>query len=56
MYTQEQLNCYQQWTQHQQGHPTEPLHFLTILMRDFALTKNQAESVYASLRDTVNTV
>ena len=47
MYTQEQLNCYQQWTQHQQGHPTEPLHFLTILMRDFALTKNQAESVYA---------
>jgi hypothetical protein len=51
MYTQEQLNCYQQWTQHQQGHPTEPLHFLTILMRDFALTKNQAESVYARLRD-----
>ena len=51
MYTVEQLNAYQQWRQHQQGHPTEHLHFLNILMRDFALTKNQAESVYASLRD-----
>lgn len=51
MYTLEQLHAYQQWTQHQQGHPTEPQHFLTILMRDFALTAQQAERVYNSLRD-----
>ena len=51
MYTLEQLNAYQQWIQHQQGHPTEPQHFLNILVRDFALTLGQAQSVYDSLRD-----
>jgi hypothetical protein len=51
MYTLEQLHAYQQWIQHQQGHPTEPQHFLTILMRDFALTSGQAQAVYNSLRD-----
>lgn len=51
MYTLEQLNAYQQWIQHQQGHPTEPQHFLNILMRDFALTSGQAQAVYDSLRD-----
>ena len=51
MYTLEQLNAYQQWIQHQQGHPTEPLHFLNTLMRDFALTSGQAQTVYDSLRD-----
>jgi len=51
MYTLEQLEAYQAFTQQQQGHPTEPEQFLTVLMRDFALTRNEAERVYGALRE-----
>ena len=51
MYTLEQLQAYQAFCQHQQGHPTEPEQFLTVLMRDFALTRTQAEQVYGALRE-----